>query len=43
VVFFMKGTNNRWQNILIEEDSRRYEQRAKAKLGVEGARWLEKG
>jgi aryl sulfotransferase len=41
--FFKKGTNNRWKDILTEEDCRRYEEKAKLELGEDGAKWLATG
>jgi aryl sulfotransferase len=41
--FIHKGTNGRWGDVLSEEDSRRYEQRAVEELGEECAHWLKTG
>ncbi len=41
--FINKGTNGRWRDVLTEDDIRRYESMALAKLGAEAARWLEHG
>lgn len=38
--FINKGTNGRWREMLPEEDSRAYEERAVAELGPDCARWL---
>jgi len=39
-VFINKATNGRWKDILTEEDNRRYETMAAARLGVDCARWF---
>jgi len=39
-VFINKGTNGRWNDILTDEDNRRYEKIAEARLGVDCARWF---
>lgn len=41
--FINKGTNGRWKDILSEEDSRRYLEKARQELGEECALFLEKG
>ncbi|MTH96498.1 sulfotransferase domain-containing protein [Roseibium sp. RKSG952] len=41
--FIYKGTNNRWQGILPDEDSKAYEARAEAELGPACAHWLKTG
>ncbi|KAI0205281.1 P-loop containing nucleoside triphosphate hydrolase protein [Astrocystis sublimbata] len=41
--FIHKGTNNRWKDVLTEDDNKRYLEKAKQELGEEGALWLEKG
>ena len=41
--FFCRGTNNRWVNVLTQEESDMYEARAIEDLGAEGARWLATG
>lgn len=38
--FIYKGTNGRWRDVLSEEESRNYEQRAIEALGEECAEWL---
>jgi aryl sulfotransferase len=42
-VFIHKGVNGRWMSTLTEEESAQYEQRARAELGAECARWLATG
>lgn len=41
--FINKGTNNRWRDVLPEDLSRAYEERAIAELGEECAHWLKTG
>ena len=41
--FINKGVNGRWQSILSDAESAAYEERAKAELGGECARWLASG
>jgi aryl sulfotransferase len=41
--FINKGTNGRWRDVLTDADCAAYEARARAELGEECARWLEKG
>ncbi|KAH7025007.1 P-loop containing nucleoside triphosphate hydrolase protein [Microdochium trichocladiopsis] len=41
--FVNKGTNGRWADVLSAEDNEKYLAKARAELGEEGARWLEKG
>jgi aryl sulfotransferase len=41
--FIHKGTNGRWRDVLSEEESLAYEQKALAMLGTECARWLMSG
>lgn len=41
--FIHKGVNGRWRDMLTEEDSAAYSQRAVAELGPDCARWLECG
>ena len=41
--FINKGTNGRWHDLLSEEESRAYEQRAVTELGEECAAWLANG
>jgi len=41
--FIHKGKNGRWRDILPEAESKRYEDMAIAKLGVECAHWLKTG
>jgi aryl sulfotransferase len=41
--FINKGTNGRWRETLTAEDVARYEERARAELGEECARWLANG
>jgi aryl sulfotransferase len=38
--FIHKGTNGRWRDVLTDEESRKYEDLARLKLGEECARWL---
>ena len=38
--FIYKGTNGRWRDVLSEEESRNYEQRAIEELGEACAQWL---
>ncbi len=38
--FFKKGTNERWKNILTDEDIYNYEKTAYSKLGSDCAKWL---
>lgn len=42
-VFINKGQNGRWRDILTAEDSRRYEETARAQLGEACAHWLKTG
>jgi len=42
-VFFHRGVDGRWQDLLPEADSRRYERMAVDKLGEECAHWLATG
>ncbi len=42
-VFIHKGVNGRWTERLPEADRCRYEERARAELGPECARWMESG
>lgn len=39
-VFIHKGVNGRWRDVLADEESKRYEEMARAKLGEDCARWL---
>ena len=41
--FIYKGTNGRWKESLTAEDVKRYDEKAKAELGEEGANWLANG
>ena len=41
--FFHKGTNQRWQGVLTEAQSRRYEQIAAERLAPELDHWLARG
>jgi aryl sulfotransferase len=41
--FVHKGTNGRWRDVLTEDDCRRYEAMAVAKLGEDCAHWLATG
>jgi len=41
--FVHKGTNGRWRDILTENDTRTYEERANIELGEECASWLMNG
>ena len=41
--FVNKGINGRWQDVLTEEESEKYEKLALEKLGPECARWLKTG
>jgi aryl sulfotransferase len=41
--FVHKGTNGRWRDVLIAEDSRRYEAMARTRLGPDCAHWLATG
>jgi aryl sulfotransferase len=41
--FFGKGTNGGWRDVLMEEDSRRYEAAAEVELGTACAHWLATG
>jgi aryl sulfotransferase len=41
--FINKGVNRRWADLLTEADVRTYEQRARAEVGEECARWLATG
>ena len=41
--FINKGTNGRWRDLLSEEESQRYENMAKEKLGEECSQWLFNG
>lgn len=41
--FINKGTNDRWKDLLTEEDSRLYESLAEEHLGKEAAQWLKTG
>jgi aryl sulfotransferase len=41
--FINKGTNGRWREVLSEEESAKYEQRAAEELGRECANWLATG
>lgn len=41
--FINKGTNGRWKDVLSEEDTRRYMEKAREELGDSCAEWLEKG
>jgi aryl sulfotransferase len=38
--FIHKGTNGRWRDLLTAEDCARYEEKARAELGEECAKWL---
>lgn len=38
--FFKKGTNERWKNVLTDEDIYNYEKTAYSKLGSDCAKWL---
>lgn len=42
-VFINKGVNGRWTEVLSDEESAAYENRAEAELGSECARWLATG
>lgn len=42
-VFINKGINGRWQSVLSADESKAYEDRAKAELGPDCARWLATG
>jgi len=42
-VFIHKGENGRWRDILTIEDCAAYEERAKAELGLDCAKWLADG
>jgi aryl sulfotransferase len=42
-VFFNKGNNGRWREVLTPEDNRRYETIAREQLGEECAAWLATG
>ncbi len=39
-VFIHKGVNGRWRDVLPADESKRYEEMARAKLGEDCARWL---
>jgi aryl sulfotransferase len=39
-VFFKRGTNKRWKNMLTDEDIYNYEKTAYSKLGSDCAKWL---
>lgn len=41
--FIHKGVNGRWLDVLTQEESASYEQRAEAELGAECAQWLATG
>ena len=41
--FFHKGTNKRWQGVLTDEQSIKYQELARHELGDELAHWLESG
>lgn len=41
--FIHKGTNNRWVDILSEEDNKQYLEKLREELGEECANWLVKG
>lgn len=41
--FIYKGTNGRWRDLLTTDESQRYEQIARDKLGESGAHWLATG
>jgi aryl sulfotransferase len=41
--FIHKGTNGRWRDVLSDEESRKYDDLARLKLGDECARWLASG
>ncbi len=41
--FFHKGTDGRWKDMLTHEESRRYEDRARERLGEDCAYWLQTG
>ncbi|KAJ2975131.1 hypothetical protein NQ176_g5689 [Zarea fungicola] len=41
--FINKGSNNRWADVLSEEDNKRYLEKAKEELGEECANWLVNG
>ena len=41
--FFHKGSNKRWQGVLTDEQSEKYQQLAKRELGEALAHWLEYG
>jgi len=41
--FFHKGTNKRWQGVLTDEQSEKYQHLARRELGDELAHWLEFG
>lgn len=41
--FINNGINGRWQSVLSDADSAAYEERARAELGAECARWLASG
>jgi aryl sulfotransferase len=41
--FVNKGTNQRWKDVLTEEDNRRYLETARRELGEDCAHWLETG
>jgi aryl sulfotransferase len=42
-VFINKGVNGRWADVLSDEESREYEERARTELGEECAHWLATG
>ena len=41
--FINKGTNSRWKDVLSEEESREYEEKARERLGEDCAEWLKNG
>lgn len=42
-VFIHKGVNGRWKDVLTDEQSREYEDKARQELGEQCARWLATG
>ncbi len=42
-VFIHKGVNGRWKDVLTNEQSREYEDKARQELGEQCARWLATG
>ena len=41
--FFNKGTNRRWEGVFSEDDLALYQEKVRAKLDPDCARWLEFG